>query len=134
MLLFQYYIGNGGNCGPLACLSMSSVVVLDKDQDSRPGIGSLLLLFLECETCRVKLIFRNSPPFSLPPFQHLGHSLSARKAPLQQPSPTFTYYTQSNVTAVLFCLSPHREKSMCILVVYFDQFLGAGRTQKLVKI
>ena len=31
--------------GPLASLSLSSVVVLDKDQDSRSGIGSLLFLF-----------------------------------------------------------------------------------------
>ena len=30
--------------GPLACLSLSSVVVVDKDPDSRSGIGSLLLL------------------------------------------------------------------------------------------
>ena len=35
--------------GPLACLSLSSVVVLDKDQGSRSGIGSLLLLLPRCE-------------------------------------------------------------------------------------
>ena len=37
--------GIGVQTGPLACLSLSSVDVVDKDQDSRSGIGSLLLLF-----------------------------------------------------------------------------------------
>ena len=37
--------GIGVRTGPLACLSLSSVDVVDKDQDSRSGIGSLLLLF-----------------------------------------------------------------------------------------
>ena len=31
--------------GPLVCLGQSSVVELDKDQDSQSGIGSLLFLF-----------------------------------------------------------------------------------------
>ena len=35
--------------GPLPCLSLSSVIVVDKDQDSQSGIGSLLLLFPGCE-------------------------------------------------------------------------------------
>ena len=42
--------------GPLACLSPSSVVVVDKDQGSQSGIGSLLLLFPKCERKLEELI------------------------------------------------------------------------------
>ena len=47
LAIHQIYKYNGIEMwtGPLACLSLSSVVVLDKDQGSQFGIGSLLFLF-----------------------------------------------------------------------------------------
>ena len=50
--LLGHYICNGIEMwtGPLACLSLSSVDVVDKDQDSQSGIGSLLFLLPRCKS------------------------------------------------------------------------------------
>ena len=55
-ILFYAYFLQWSKCnrietwtGPLAHLSLSDVVLLDKDQGSQSGIGSLLLLFPGCE-------------------------------------------------------------------------------------
>ena len=72
--------------GPLACQSLSTVILVDKDHDSRSGIGSLLLLFPGCEWKLEELYNLGGPPFHGPP---------SCKAPRQPTMYALIYLTNS---------------------------------------
>ena len=80
--------------GPLACLGLSSIDVLDKDQDSWSGIGSLLFLFPRMWKKTRRVIFCSFPPIGVTlrvaiythTYTHTHHSGGYINGPIQSPS------------------------------------------------